>query len=360
MQRFATELHLNYGPTDTSGARHGIMAAMQSRWQDDLKDDEDDSIQPASIAELADSKFESIIARMDRPRSRPSSIFFASKELGRLLTSQTRELLDFFADGLDGEPIFYQTKTGAIRIPQPLINLLGATTPGNLPSILPRDSHDHGLLSRIIFVYAGRSETSVPIPPAISTSEAALQSRMIEDLQRVTREARGDVKFGADAEDEYRVLYDYSVPTLEFRLHAYSGRRSDHLAKMAAILCLLRAESPYIINRRDVALAHMILVLTEMNMDGAYMGLDKTPEGRAYAIVREAIESEEPSSDERQIHQALLTRAGFKDDEISRCFERLILSKRLIPVQSGGKFALGGSIAGDKLRAYLDKLESRL
>src|SRR6266850_929164 len=45
MQRFAAELNINYGPTDTAGARHGIMAQMQSRWQDDIRDDKENDVE---------------------------------------------------------------------------------------------------------------------------------------------------------------------------------------------------------------------------------------------------------------------------------------------------------------------------
>lgn len=356
MMRFAAELNLNYGPTDTAGARHGIMAAMQSRWQDDLHDG-DELNAPESLEELSKSSYDTVISKLGRGRTRPSSIYFASKELGRLLTAQTRELLDFFADGLDGESIFYQTKNGNIRIPAPLINLIGATTPGNLPSILPRDAHDHGLLSRLIFVYAGKGETSVPIPPAISASESTLQSQLLESLERVSQEAQGEIKLSDGADDEYRRLYDYRVSTLEFRLNAYSGRRADHLAKLAALICLLRVESPYMVSRRDVGLAHLILILTETQMDGAYMGLDKSPEGRAYALIREILESLDPAAVHGTLH-AHLNRAGFMDDESTKVLQRLQKSHKL--VQQGERLTLGHSVGGENAKNYLNGLVSRL
>lgn len=361
MQRFAAEMNVNYGPTDTAGARHGIMAQMQSRWQDDIRDDKDDAESPLTLAELGSSSYDSIIARMAQPRTRPSSIYFASKELGRLLTAQTRELLDFFADGLDGESIFYQTKNGNIRIPAPLINLLGATTPGNLPSILPRDAHDHGLLSRLIFVYASKSASAVPIPPAISTSESERQSQLLESIRRVQYEAQGEIHFSEDAEDEYRRLYGYSVATLEFRLNAYSGRRADHLAKLATLICLLRAESPYIISRRDVGLAHTILILTESAMDGAYMGLDRTPDGKLYALIREVIESTDSGEIDYGILNGHLSRSGLETDEAAKVIQRLIRSHRLDQSSDvGAKISLGGSLGLTKAANYCNDLWKRL
>ena len=360
MQRFATELNVNYGPTDTAGARHGIMAQMQSRWQDDIRDDKEDDVEsPLTLAELGSTAYDSIIARMGRPRTRPSSIYFASKELGRLLTAQTRELLDFFADGLDGESIFYQTKNGNIRIPAPLINLLGATTPGNLPTILPRDAHDHGLLSRLIFVYAGKSEGAVPIPPAITAAESERQSQLLESLIQTQNEAQGEIRFSQDAEEEYRRLYGYNVATLEFRLNAYSGRRSDHLAKLGTLICLLRAESPYIITRRDIALAHLILILTETSMDGAYMGLDRSSDGKVYAHIREIIESAPTGEVGYDILGGHLARSGLEPDEAVKAIQRLIRSHRLVQ-SNETKISLGGSLGLAKAANYCNDLWNRL
>lgn len=356
MHKFASDLPLNFGPTDTAGARHGIMTAMQTRWQDDYRErlDEDPNFAfPTSLEELGESSFDGIIARMGRPRTRPSSIYFTVKELGRLLTAQTRELLDFFADGLDGESIFYQTKTGNIRIPAPLISLLGATTPGNLPSILPRDAHDHGLLSRIIFVYAGKAGDSVPIPPEMSPAELVIKERILEVINRALTDGAGEIGFSEEAEAEYRELYSWGVPTLEFRLNAYAGRRTDHLAKLCAIICLLRGESPYVINKRDVALAHTILALTEVQMDGAYMNLDRSIEGKAFSLIREVIETD-PSSSDRQILYAYMSRAGFDSENTTKIFEKLIASRKL--VADGSRIQLGSSLGEGKIAKYLRNL----
>lgn len=360
MQRFAAELNINYGPTDTAGARHGIMAQMQSRWQDDIRDDKENDVEsPLTLAELGSSSYDSIIARMAQPRTRPSSIYFASKELGRLLTAQTRELLDFFADGLDGESIFYQTKNGNIRIPAPLINLVGATTPGNLPSILPRDAHDHGLLSRLIFVYASKSAGKVPIPPAISTTESERQSRLLESIVQTQHEAQGEIRLSEEAEDEYRRLYGYNVATLEFRLNAYSGRRADHLAKLATLVCLLRAESPYIVSRRDVGLAHLILILTETSMDGAYMGLDRSLDGKVYQLVREVIESEPTEEIGFDILGGHLSRSGMEPEDAVKALQRLIRSHKLTQNHET-KISLGGSLGLTKAANYCNDLWKRL
>lgn len=357
MQRFAQAGHLNLGPTDTGAARHGVMAAMQIRWQDDIREDLEKAV---SLSGLADLVTDSVMPTGLKRSTRPASIYFASKELGRLLTAQTRELLDFFADGIDGEPIYYQTKTGSVRLPAPLINLLGATTPGSLPHILPRDSHDHGLLSRFIFVYASHPETAVPIPPAVSEQEQLLAAELIARLSRIPTDAGEEIAFSPEAEAEYRNLYEYSISTLEFKLNAYAGRRADHLIKLSGLICLLRGESPYLVSVEDVGLAHLILNLTEQQMEGAYAGLDRGVDGRMYATVREILESvsEKHGQENEFVIVAALYRAGFREEEIVGGMQRLKNSKRL--VARGETIHLGDNVGAEKAAVYVRGLRRRL
>lgn len=356
MQRFATGLPLNYGPTDTGGARQGIMSAMQSRWQDDIRDEMDGF---AGLEELAASNFDNVISRIDRRSYRPSSIYFTAKELGRLLTAQTRELLDFFNDGIDGEPIFYQTKAGTVRIPSPLINLLGATTPGSLPHILPRDAYDHGFLSRLIFVYASKQQQRIPHPPAFTDREINLQEQLYDVFTRITTEANGRITFDQRATELYESLYAYSVPSIEFRLNAYAGRRAEHLAKLSALICILRGQSPYVISPEDVGLAHVILILTEQTMDGAYAGLDRSPDGRAYAFIREAIESVDDEALESGVIHNMLTRSGIfrTAEEHIGLLTRLKSSGRL--TDNGRNICVAKNTDIDRVRMFLDSFKKR-
>lgn len=355
MQRFAQSLSLNIGPTDTGNARYGVMAAMQSRWQEDLRNDQSGiPFIPTDLASLAGTNFDSIIPIVRRARIRPSSIYFTSKELGRLLSSQTRELLDFFSDGLDGEPVFYQTKTGNIRLPNPLINLLGTTTPGSLTSILPRDAHDHGFLSRIIFVYGSKNEKSIPLPPKKTDQEIEIQSQLLEKLKRMPVEAEGEITLNAEAEEEYIRLYDYSIVTQEFRLNAYSGRRPVHLLKLAAIICLLRGEAPYVINRNDLALAHTILILTESDMDAAYMGMSKTVEARAFILMREILESHGPEQGEHTRMLTHLMKAGWTEQEVIHILDVLTRMHKIRG--EGGVLRILESMGVEKAGQYVARM----
>ncbi len=328
---------------------------MQNRLQEDIKDDSPGQTkQPLNLRDFALSEFTSTVARVRRNRTRPSSIYFASKELGRLLTSPTRELLDFFADGLDGEAIFYQTKNGNVRLSAPLINLLGATTPGSLSNILPRDAHDHGFLSRLIFVYGAKNERSVPLPPSRTEQEIEVEAILSERLEQAVIEAEGEITFTPEAAKEYTHLYNYSVITGEFRLNAYAGRRAIHLVRVAAIICLLRGESPYQVSREDLGLAHVILILTEIDMDAAYMGMNKTIEARAYVLMREILESLGPEEGDHLRMTSHLMKAGWTEQEVIHIFDVLTRMNKIRG--EGGRLKIAESMGVEKAGQYIDRL----
>lgn len=330
MRRFADGLGVYTGPTDVGGARHGIMTAMQMRIQNATGDEDESTSVPRDLEQLATADFENAFP-IRAARNKPSHMFFAVNELGRLLTAQTRELLDFFSDGLDNEPIYYQTKLGSIRLSDPLITLLAATTPDTLQHIMPRDSNHHNILGRLVFIYARHAEKSVPIPPEWNSQQQFTAEQLRTRLLRIRNDATEAVTLTPAAVDEYVRLYGHTVPTIEFRLNPYAGRRAVHLLKLSALICLLRGDSPFQIAPTDLRLAHLILLLTESEMDGAFAGIDKTLEGKVTLYIRELIESqpEHRNGMDQGAVFSTLQRLGIPEDDITKTIERILRSGRL-------------------------------
>lgn len=292
MQRFAEGLPLYYGPTDTAGQRQGIMSAMMPRWQIDSAEDGVSEISMDSLEALANFDSDSILSTLPDPVSRKASeIYFVSKELGRLMGSQTRELLDFFTDGIDGESFHYQLKNQSIKINKPLINLIGATTPASLGQMMPRGAADHGFLSRLIFVHATSLTQATPIPKPWDDNQLMIR----DSLQQLLLDQYGsidtEISLTADAAKTYHDLYGYQVKTQDIRLMAYGGRRQGHMLKVAALLALLRGHSPIAVQASDMRLAHALLLLTEGFMDRAFYGLDTGLYSRVLCALCEIAES---------------------------------------------------------------------
>lgn len=292
MQRFAEGLPISYGPTDTAGQRQGIMSAMMPRWQKEFNESLDLDFDMTSIESLGELNTDSIAAKLPDPLTRKASeIYFVSKELGRLIASPSRELFDFFTDGMDGESFHYQLKNQVIKIKNPLINLIGATTPQSLGHMMPKGGDTHGFLSRLIFVHCSSVTKAVPIPEQWNDHQQQTRRQLQELLMDQLNTNHTTIDLSDSARKSYEDLYGYSAATADLRLQAYQGRRSKHLLKIAAILAILRGNAPVTILAADIRLSHALLVLTEMTMDRALYGLDTGPYSKVLCAACEIAES---------------------------------------------------------------------
>ena len=264
--KFLKGTSVNLGPTDTGGQRHGIMSALTGLHRTDGKPwrhkADAGPLTPAMIHQRA-----------------PSDLLLLAPELGRLMGSSSREMADFLVDLYDGAPVDYQTKAGETRLNDPLATLLAATVPSSLAAVLPENAVSHGIISRMLFVYADELHKQVPLP--VEPSEEWLESR-----ERFAKRLRwidaNRVNFGLDsaARRIYADLYDY-VPLLEDpRLESYRGRRSNHLIKVGICIAALRNDTTVI--ESDLLLAHELLHAIEPKMHRAleYFGRNKTYQGR--------------------------------------------------------------------------------
>jgi len=292
MQKFAEGLPIAYGPTDTAGQRQGIMSAMMPRWQKDQIDETSPTdISVTTLEELAQFDSDSIVAKLPNPLDRRSSeIYFVAKELGRLIASSSRELFDFFTDGMDGETFHYQLKNQVTKIHNPLMNLLGATTPTSLGTMLPKGGESHGFLSRLIFVHAPHIDKIVPIPKQWGDREQHIRKTLHERILQVLANSQEEIGLSQGARETYEDLYVYQPATSDIRLQAYMGRRAKHLLKIAAILALLRCDASVSVIAADLRLSHALLVLTERTMDRAFYGLDMGLYSRVLCAVTELAE----------------------------------------------------------------------
>lgn len=292
VQKFAEGLPVAYGPTDTAGQRQGIMSAMLPRWQKEPKDDVNDfDVSAEMLSQLADLDTDSIHAKLPDPVDRKASeIYFVSKELGRLIASSSRELFDFFTDGMDGETFHYQLKNQVIKIHKPLMNLLGATTPSSLGNMIPKGGESHGFLSRLIFVHAPHVDRVVPIPTAWTEDQLALRQSLHDRMMQSYLNPHRTLKLSDAAESTYVDLYGYIPATSDIRLAAYAGRRAMHLLKLAGLLAFLRCDAARTVTAADMRLSHALLVLTEANMERSLSGLDLGIYGRFMCGLIELLE----------------------------------------------------------------------
>lgn len=256
---------LNFAPTDTGAQRHGIMRAMTGLNRIGATKSHYPDLGP-------------LTHEMLHPR-RPDDLMIQAPELGRLLGQGSIDMMNFMNDLYDGVEIDYQTKAGETRLTNPLATLLGATTPQNLAGILPDSATGHGILGRIIFVYANKIHKQVPLPPE-STDEWDDRKASIVDRLHWIDQNRLHFSISDAAKAEYRRLYSYVAETQDPRLESYRAGRTTLLLKVAMNLCALRNEIT--VSDSDVLLAHFLLKSAEPNMHKSleYFGRNKSYVGR--------------------------------------------------------------------------------
>lgn len=258
-------MSLNYCPTDTGAQRHGIMRALTG-----LGRVHERKLHYADRGPLVPS--------MLNPR-RPDDMMIVAQELGRLLGQGSVDMMNFLNDLYDGVEIDYQTKAGETKLNRPLATLLGATTPQNLAGILPDSATGHGILGRIVFVYADRIHKQVPVPPDATEEWHESRAKIVRRLQWID-ENRLDFSISKEARSEYIRLYSYSAPVEDPRLDSYRAGRTSILLKVSMVVAALRGDIQVI--PADILVAHELLASCEPRMHEAlkYFGRNKAYVGR--------------------------------------------------------------------------------
>lgn len=197
-------------------------------------------------------------------------------ELGTFLKPDDRALVSFLTDVWDGKerPFAHDTGySGKIKIENPWLNIIGATTPEWLQDNFPASMLQQGLGSRIIFVYGDQKRHLTAYPSRAQknrpTNYDQLEKQLIEDLVDISKMI-GPYELSDEAykwgEDWY--AKHHGGRTKEMASSRYSGyfaRKQTHLHKLAMVLAASQ-RSTLIIEREDLETANQLLETTEHSM----------------------------------------------------------------------------------------------
>ena len=168
----------------------------------------------------------------------------------------------------------YRTKNmGTDKIANMCFNMLGATAPDWLTSILPQEAVGGGFTSRIIFV-AESEKRSVEAAPF--TPDYELRDALINDLELISTLC-GEFKFKEDAQQMYIDWYEKhsdSPAMKDPRFAGYNERRATHIRKLSMV-CSVSRSNDLIITVADFERARLILEAVEANMPRVFRGLGK-------------------------------------------------------------------------------------
>ena len=168
----------------------------------------------------------------------------------------------------------YRTKNmGTDKIANMCFNILGATAPDWLTSILPQEAVGGGVTSRIVFIVESEKKGffGAPFEPNYKLRDA-----LINDLEIIST-ISGNFVFSAEALALYIPWYESQEKQPEMkdpRFSGYNERRATHIRKLAMV-CSISRNNDLEITKEDFIRAVTILEAAEKNMPRVFRGLGK-------------------------------------------------------------------------------------
>lgn len=175
-------------------------------------------------------------------------------------------------------PSLYSVKTktaGDDLIRNPCINLLGATTLDWMATNLPADAIEGGFTGRVMFVVGDQPRLKNPFGEA-PLEEKELRPGLFNDLSKRMRGFQGGFKWTEEGREIFKQWYINRVEEEDDRLRGYSGRKQDHLLKVA--MCLSAGDFHRVhkddlkIEAWHISTANALLNKAEILMPKAFRG----------------------------------------------------------------------------------------
>lgn len=226
------------------------------------------------------------------------SITAFSEELSVLIGQGDIKLLANLTDWYDSKDDWSYETVGRGRdsLQGLCFNLMGATAPEWLQSMLPQEAVGGGFTSRVIFIVEERKGKTVP-EHDITEEEVALRGMLKRDLERMNQLC-GGTKFSPAGRQAYISWYEEQDALLskgqaaveDVRFAAYCERRATHLRKLMLILSASRGNSLEL-TEEDFTRAKKILEQAEVRMSKTFGGLGKSRTSDATEKVLEYIKA---------------------------------------------------------------------
>lgn len=169
-------------------------------------------------------------------------------------------------------------------------NLIGATAPEWLQTMLPQEAVGGGFTSRVIFVVEEQKRRSVP-KHILTETEKNIQKALVRDLERISQLC-GPFTFDGDGESAYTSWYEGedakmakgNFPIDDPRMASYADRRASHLRKLMMVMSASRGDDMKL-GKGDFDRALSVLTTAERKMHKTFGGLGQS----RYSAVTEKV-----------------------------------------------------------------------
>ena len=223
-----------------------------------------------------------------------SSLTCFSKELVTLLGHSNYKFLGYLTDWWDAHDkwVYETISRKEDSIIGMYLNLLGATAPDWVATMLPIEAIGGGFTSRCIFVVETNKAKHIPLP-VLTDEQTKLKQALVHDLQQIAL-LQGNYEFEEEAANTYKEWYtkesismdDEKYPIEDPRFRAYCERRSTHLRKLCIVLQASQDDSLKITTKTwERALG--LIEKTEDLMPNVFGGLGRSDQGQlTYELIQ--------------------------------------------------------------------------
>ena len=215
-----------------------------------------------------------------------------SEELAVFLEQRDIKFLSNLTDFYDSHDEWkYETKnSGVSHIQGVCFNLIGATAPDWMQSMLPQEAVGGGFTSRVIFIFEERKGKSVP-DEVYTDWHKKRKEELINDLSIIAT-LKGEYEISPEVRSRYNEWYSAEdkkiakgeYPIDDARFAGYCERRANHIRKLMMAMAASRSNTLRLeITDFDRALETMLRA--EKKMHKSFGGLGKSAYSEAVEMV---------------------------------------------------------------------------
>lgn len=286
----AKSTSIRFAPDDTSGKHQGLLTAMAGNKDEQAEQlfDEVEKMNGAIGSTLQTNGHDILdkISGFHFDIKDKETMYVTSEEFTSFIGTNNTEMLTFLLRMWDGSEYRYKLTKSEVFLEEPLLNIVGCTTPTALAKALPTEAVGQGFMSRVILVYSYTKYKRIPWPVIAKELEPQIQ-----DLFSILFNSfEGEFEIDPTAKRYFETsLYDKQLKFNDPRFLHYKDRRHQHLLKLAMLLAASRLCKT--IELRDLEEADFILEITEAGMPDALGEYGLSPLANAKQKMAEIIKS---------------------------------------------------------------------
>lgn len=210
-----------------------------------------------------------------------SSGLIVASELAVFLNKQTYTtgIVGILTDLTECRPVFkYLTRNKSpIVLKNPIVSMIGASTPDWLATSLPEAAFEGGFMSRILFVVKHYRDRHITFPQELPIVE---KTEIKTDILTMRTMYSGEVKLSSEAREWFDQWYrsDQFQTTDDNTVSGFIERKPDMTLQLSMLLAISKQELTINLNTLRQALA--IVSWTQERMFAAFDKINLTPLGQ--------------------------------------------------------------------------------